>query len=123
MNEERYIRQQMAGKQPFRVPEGYFDDFRTRIMERLPEAVSPCETMEQEAATHVVRRRPLRLWWAAAACLAALVVCTSLYFRGEEHRRVYDVPTAESANDQFVDALADYCMVDNADIYACLEDY
>lgn len=36
-NEERYIRNKMGDANPFRVPDGYFDSFPSRIMEQLSE--------------------------------------------------------------------------------------
>lgn len=124
MNEERYIRQKMAGRQPFSVPEGYFDDFQTRIMSSLPEAAPHSEAVGQETdAARKLRRSPLRLWWAAAACLVVMVAATSLYFNHGAQQSTYEPQTAEVASDQFIDDMADYAMVDNTDIYACLEDY
>ena len=37
LKEEKYLNEVMGRKNPFRVPEGYFDDFADRMMEMLPE--------------------------------------------------------------------------------------
>ncbi len=121
MNEERYIRQRMSGRQPFSVPEGYFDDFRARVMANLPETADCREAQKPEYRK--TRRHPLHLWWAAAACLVVMVAVTSLYFNHTAHQYTSELQTAEAASDQFVDDMADYAVVDNTDIYACLEGY
>ena len=36
MNEELYIKSRMGDKNPFRVPEGYFDNFAADLMQKLP---------------------------------------------------------------------------------------
>lgn len=75
MNEEKYIHQQMKGKQPFKVPEGYFDDLAMRIMTNLPDAEQHGET----PTVAVNKHRTVRLWISvAAACLAVMVVATAL---------------------------------------------
>ena len=119
MNEEKYIHQQMKGKQPFKVPEGYFDDLAMRIMTNLPDAEKHGET----PTVAVNKHRTVRLWIsAAAACLAVMVVATALLFQQDSPQQVYKVQAAEMSGDRFVDEAADYAMIDNTDIYAYLED-
>ena len=119
MNEEKYIHQQMKGKQPFKVPEGYFDDLAMRIMTNLPDAEQHGET----PTVAVNKHRTVRLWTsAAAACLAVMVVATALLFQQDSPQHVYKVQATEMSGDRFVDEAADYAMIDNTDIYAYLED-
>ena len=112
MNEEEYIKMKMDGrKNPFRVPEGYFDSFADKLMEQLPE--------NQNRARAV----PMRRWWLyAAACLLVAVVSAVVWFSQqpsmavEQPSHVANVVTT----DDYLEEAADYMMVDNQDIYACL---
>ena len=46
-NEEKYIREKMGDKSPFRVPEGYFDQLASRVMSQLPEQTT-IQPLEQQ---------------------------------------------------------------------------
>ena len=58
MNEEKYIQEKVGNRNPFRVPEGYFDHFADQVMATLP---------EREPRARRVWLRPLR--YAAAAII------------------------------------------------------
>ncbi len=115
-NEEKYLKSRMGEKNPFRVPEGYFDSLTAQVMERLPE----------EAGGKVVVMRPtlverLRPVFYVAACLLIAVLSFAVYF--DQSEAVGDQPmVAEQSmtGEQYFDEVADYAMVDNYDIYACL---
>ena len=51
MNEEKYIEEQVGRRNPFTVPEGYFDTFADQLMASLP---------ERQPRTKYVWLRPLR---------------------------------------------------------------
>ena len=72
MNEEKYIEERVGKRNPFQVPEGYFDSFADRMMQQLPErpvSVEASPKVRKPALT--VRMRP---WLYAAACALVLVV-------------------------------------------------
>ena len=108
MNEEKYLEERLAKRNPFRVPEGYFESFADRVMEQLP-------PRQQKA-----KRTLLRPWMYAAACLVVAVFCVAVYFS-----RI-DTTSSEmqqvAVTDTYMDEAADYVMIDNTDIYACLAD-
>ena len=111
MNEEEYIRMKMdVRKNPFRVPEGYFDSFADTLMQQLP---------EKRAKARVL---PLRRLMYAAACMLVGVVSAVVWFNqtpsttAEQQASSVSVATV----DTYLDEAADYVMVDNQDIYACL---
>ena len=58
MNEEKYIEEKVGRRNPFTVPEGYFDTFADQLMASLPE--------RQPRAKHV---------WMLPMRYAAAVVC------------------------------------------------
>lgn len=118
--EERYIRSKCGSGNPFRVPDGYFDRFATGFMENLP---------EREPVAIPRKKTPLiRIWGAvaAAACVMAAVISTAVFFNngtadGSQNMAQDTAYTIEQMNhDEYIDVVADYAMMDNADIYACL---
>lgn len=118
MNNEDYIKGKIGRDNPFKVPDGYFEDFASRLMLRIPEGTVG------EAKPAVKRTRTLtfdtfRYW--AAACLCAVAFSTAFYFatHGESGQYVAEYNSASGAG-SYEDALIDYAMMDNADMYACL---
>ena len=113
-NEETYLKETIGTRNPFRVPEGYFDQLTQQVMQQLPER------------QHRSRITALRPWLYAAACLTALfVLATTYHFRqsGDEAPSLTaTVAPAADMSDADFDAVADYAMIDNVDIYACLTD-
>ena len=107
MNEELYIKNRLGDRNPFRVPEGYFDSLTAEVMEKLP---------EEPRKGILVRLRP---WMYAAACLVAVLFTATLYLMSPEASG--QMATAETTTtDTYVEDVADYVMADNNDIYACL---
>jgi hypothetical protein len=121
MNEEQLIKQIMGDKPSFRVPEGYFDNLAARVMDNLPEQQVEVElpVAKKSAKTLILRRVML-----AAACVCAVVFSTYILLNNQEQPEqmavnVVNPPTMEEASAYF-DEAADYAMLDNQDIYACL---
>ena len=106
MNEEKYLEERLSKKNPFQVPEGYFDSFTEQVMRQIP---------ERQQGT---RRMLLRPWMYAAACLVAIVFSVALYFS----KIAPDAPELPQVvvTESYIDEAADYAMIDNTDIYACL---
>ena len=104
MNEEQYIKSRMSGKNPFQVPEGYFDRLTAEVMQQLP---------EQPKRSLMVKLRP---WMYAAACVVAALFTATVYFYPSDSQQQVVAATADS----YIDDAADYMMADNLDIYACL---
>jgi hypothetical protein len=110
MNEELYIKSRMGDKNPFRVPEGYFDNFTAGMMQMLPEQEAPKKSL-------IVRLRPLMY---AAACLLVAIFTVAVYFSEPDTSRQNVASVVEPADTYDVDEAADYMMADNNDIYALL---
>ena len=106
----------MKKKNPFKTPEGYFDNFAADFMAKLPDA----EPVVVERKRPILKAmRPLLY----AACL--LSVCFGGYLvwqhsEAEQHKAKF----AESIkqHDQYVDYYVDCAMLDNVDIYACISE-
>lgn len=107
-NEEEYIKEKMGRQNPFTVPDGYFESFSAKMMERLPEKQA--------------KVRPLRRWYYAAACACIALFGASVFLMqadGDE-AVVASATEHEMYDASYVDEAVDYAMVDNQDIYACL---
>lgn len=109
MIEEKYLKERMTKRNPFRVPEGYFDSFADQVMAQLPER-------EQKA-----KRMMLRPWMYAAACMIVAVFSVTIYFSHVSDETM-ESPQMAVVSEAYMDEAADYAMIDNTEIYACLAD-
>ncbi len=114
MNEEQYIEQRVGRRSPFSVPEGFFDSFADEMVRSLPE-----------------RRPRVKSFWlrptfyAVAASLCGLLIGAAVYlhqFESSQQTAVQTVAVQDQGDSSF-DEAADYAMLDNQDIYACLAGY
>jgi hypothetical protein len=121
MKEEQYLIERVGKENPFRVPEGYFDTLVDQVMERVDASSVPAVSRSERKA-RVVWLRPV-LYAAASVCALFLSVTTYQYFTGQgsavSTEQVAKVATVSSSQDAF-DEAADYVMIDNQEIYACL---
>lgn len=108
MNEEQYIKSRMGGKNPFQVPEGYFDRLTAKVMQQLP---------EQPKRSLMARLRP---WMYAAACVVTVLFTATVYFYSTDNQQQAVATAGITTADSYIDDIADYVMADNNDIYACL---
>ena len=100
------------GKNPFRVPEGYFDTLPQRVMERI---------REEGQAEQPKRRRKSRFFirLTAAAVLTGFFSLAGLMMYEQSHPLTSSqAPTtlASAQEMEFADELLDYAMLDNSDI-------
>ena len=111
MNEEKYIQEKVRSWNPFVVPEGYFDTFADQLMASLP---------ERQPRAKQVWLRPLR-YAAAVVCVFVLGVVSWLTLSPETQQPI-QASAVQISSDVAFDEAADYAMLDNYDIYACLSD-
>lgn len=111
MNEEKYIQERVGNRNPFRVPAGYFDHLADQVMATLP---------EREPRARRVWLRPLR-YAAAAVCVFALGALSWMALSPDTPQLQAEAVQQEVTEETF-DEAADYMMIDNYDIYACLSD-
>ena len=116
MNEQDYITALSRQENPFRVPDGYFDHLADQVLAALPAEEKP--TARQ---VWMKRWRPVLY---AAACTCFALFTATLYFLPGSHSNAAQQAQVEAVQknvvDSYVDDAADYAMVDNQDIYACL---
>ena len=118
-DEERIIQENMGKQNPFRVPDGYFDRFAEQLMEQLPER-------QVEAPKRTVLLKIWRPVLLAAACTCVAIFSVTLYLNHSKQQTTTEPAVATvittTADEDFMDEAADYAMLDNADIYACLSE-
>ncbi len=104
---------------PFKVPEGYFDAVADQIMAKIPEE-EKVVVMPQRKTSVFVRWRA----WAAAAAVMAAMFGAGIYFYNDSVSVQQSQPTAKAvdmtAADNNIDAMADYIMCDDYELYAYL---
>ena len=117
-NDELYLKQTVGNRNPFRVPEGYFEQLTEQVMQQLP------------ARAKKVQMRP---WLYAAACsVLALAMGVSYYFLQSQSTSTDAAPMAavapavsvtnEASDNSYFEDAADYVMLDNTEIYAYLSE-
>ncbi|MDO5446479.1 MAG: hypothetical protein Q4F34_01710 [Prevotellaceae bacterium] len=104
---EQELEKLCSKENPFRVPEGYFEDFQQQMMEKI--AATPKKA-------RMVWLRPLL---AAAACVCVAVFALSLIFSQKVEEQA-SVAQVEEVSDQYMNEAMDYAMIDNGDLYACM---
>jgi len=111
-NEVKYIKERVGQDNPFRVPEGYFEQLTQQVMNQLPERQQKARTLR------------LSSWYYVAASIVLLAVMgATVYFHQEEREQQQMAVTVETNTDNtYIDEVADYAMIDNTEIYACLSD-
>lgn len=117
INEEDYVRSKMGNKNPFTVPEGYFEQLAGDILNKIPNSVQK----DQKPAL-IKHFRPL-LYAAACVCIAmfGIVIYQNLDKQGNDTLNTNIIShNTTDYNDKFIDDAADYAMIDNDEIYASL---
>lgn len=123
MNEEEYIRNKMGQKNPFKVPNGYFDKLTQQVMDRLSEQqtdrLPEQQTNEQQTKKKSAIIRHLRPLLYAAACICIAVFTATFFFGShvEEDDTMANAQQDATYSDTYIDEAADYAMIDNEDIY------
>jgi len=122
VNEEAFLRDKIGQKNPFKIPDGYFDQFADRLMEKLPE--------QQHKSVLIHRLRPLLY---AAVFVGVLIIGATLAFKSIQKfdsqsnialvTNEQDESLLNAYSDTYIEDAANYAMIDNEEIYAYLADY
>ena len=118
MREEILIERKFGRPQPFKVPDGYFENFEIGMMAKLPLAKP-----KKRPVMRVLRP----ITW--AACVVAVLIVTTFYLSRifvHTDKRVASVSQIEisqqASTDYLIDELSDYTMMDNDDFYSFIAD-
>ena len=117
MKEEDIIHKYDSGRNPFRTPEGYFEDFTPRLMARIQSesTQAPARPTTIQLTVKPVRRL---IRYAAAAVIAGICIGTGTYLYNQ--RSNASSPAAMMADyvldDDDLDEVLEYEMLDNNQI-------
>lgn len=120
---------QQKRQDPFRAPEGYFDQLTDRIMSRIP--ADQVQPMHISQSRHNSRRQAV--WRSMAAAAVILIVSVATYTLYNTVTETVD-PAAQTdmtaatavgdadmhATQTYDDEMMDYVMLDHQDVYAML---
>ena len=117
-NDELYLKQTVGNRNPFSVPDGYFEQLTEQVMQQLPARERPIAPEQPATAQPVARKQ-------------ALMLGVSYYFMQSPAASTDAAPMAAAAapapyvapDNSYIDDAADYAMLDNTEIYACLSEY
>ena len=125
--EEELLKNMVPKDNPFKVPDGYFEQFTSLMMDKLEE--KPSARLMPERQDGMQRRTLLRWLGKVAACVAVIAGGLSIYLHRTEMMEQAVLPqTAQVSTagttftDEYIDDAADYAMLDNADMYVCMLD-
>lgn len=120
MKEEDFIRKRCGSGNPFKVPEGYFEQFVSELMAKLPEK-------ETKLSPTVLSHRWARMaWFAAAAAFCGTMFLGTYYLQSAMHPQGGSTVAQEEEETEtentYMDDMLDYAMVSNREIALCLTD-
>lgn len=118
IQEENIIRQHDGGRNPFRTPDGYFENFTERMMARIAEEAPK---QAEPVKVKVVELKPWRnaMRYAAAILVALFSIGggTLLFNRLQTPDQLLENDALELAwDDDDLDDVLDYELVDNSQI-------
>ena len=122
--EDKFLSDRFGRRTPFKVPDGYFDDFASLLMQKLPESngiITTQTVVMKPSLWHGFR--PIAI---AAASVCVAIFGVGIYVHNNQSRSVDShvgtTNNVSSASFSIVDAIADYAMYDTEDMYAYMED-
>lgn len=110
-------------RNPFLVPDNYFEDFSKKIMNNLP-ADNNDNIIHLNYHKYLVRLKIISI----AACFLLILGGAGIFFHSSSNSNHQSSECASakavnsSSKDRYIEQATDYAMMDNQDIYACLSD-
>ena len=102
MNVEDNLMKKIGKENPFKVPDGYFEQFASSMMDKLPEKE---KTSEKEGAALIIR------------------VASSDHRTLKDNSAVSSVTDTETVSDEIIDAAIDGSMMDDYSLYVYLSEF
>lgn len=117
MKEEDELLKKYGTKNPFTVPEGYFENFSKELMNKLPEkeqmpALEPASTWQ--------RIKP----WAYMAAMFCGLMFTVRVVVGppQQDTPIFTAAETEQFSDEYIETILDHSMMDDYTLYQYLTD-
>lgn len=120
MKEEDNLLKKIGKENVFKVPEGYFENFTSEVMNRLPEKEKISQ--QEETVGTWTKIKPL-LYMAAMFVGAALIIRVA----SSDHKPMTEPPVTsetdtEVVSDQMIDFALEGAMMDDYSLYVYLND-
>ena len=102
---ERNTIDELRDRQPFRVPDGYFEGFTENLMSRLPQKAAP-----EGKVTPLYER--LKPWLYIAATFAGVIILFNVFYKPaarvqDENLTTVQVVLEEDNDEEFLDFIED----------------
>lgn len=121
MKEDTELKKKFGKENPFRVPDGYFENIVPEIMKQLPEA----EVQESADITMWERVKP---WVYMVAMFCGLMfglrvmMMDSPALKDADDRNVSMTDSVQGIPDEYIDPILDQAMMDDYSLYMYLTD-
>ena len=121
MKEEDILLKKLGKENSFKVPDGYFENLTSEVMNKLPEKEKV--VFKEESVSTWTRLKPL-LYMAAMFVGAALIIRVA----SSDRKSVADIDVAateietEVVSDEMIDMALDRAMLDDYSLYVYLSD-
>lgn len=121
MKEEDGILKKVGKDNAFKVPDGYFENLTSVVMDKLPEHKKPA--FEVKEPTRWDKLKPL-FYMAAMFIGAALIIrVATVSFKPDiTEMAAVEAVAADSDSDEYIDAVLDASMMDDYSLYVFLTD-
>lgn len=114
MKEEDEILRKCGKQNPFRVPEGYFEDFIPKMMEQLPNRKE--SLVPEKQVTWWDQVRP---WFYMAAMFIIILLPIRYVIKLTDTEKV-SAQADNEPTDEYIETLMDYSMMDDYTLYQYL---
>ncbi|MCK9160246.1 MAG: hypothetical protein M0P00_07140 [Bacteroidaceae bacterium] len=119
MKEEDEILKRIGKRNPFKVPDNYFENFTSEMMSKLPEKEESVLKMK----THTLKMRLRPLYYVAALIIGAVFIIQFGFRKtGSTEKEGVITKTEVTASDRMIDELVDRSMLDDYSLYVYLSD-
>ncbi len=119
MKEEDNLLKKIGTGNPFKVPEGYFENLTSEVMNKLPEKEQPVLKVKQPGVWD--KMKPWVYMAAMFAGAAMIIRVASTEHKPADEMAVMGTDT-EIVSDQFINAVVEGSMIDDYSLYVYLSD-
>lgn len=119
MKEEKFLIEKCGKENPFKTPEGYFENVTRNIMEQLPER-------KIQAVPETTLWHRIRPWVYMAAMFCGLIFGARLFLHDTDTNPQDPSASLQLSNtvlpDEYIDPIVDQTMMDDYTLYQYLSD-
>lgn len=122
MKEEDILKKKCGTQNPFKVPEGYFEQFTANLMNQLPEQL---ETEKRKISSLHLWRMRIASYTAAACILGVMLFGISSYLKHQQQAVKLNPVEQQTeqytfSEEEYINDALDYALVSNQEIASYL---